>query len=170
MYRLSLLLAIIFLGCSSENLPNNIRTNKLLSELEFEVRDSIFGEFSTANGNFYTNDTSYLWYSVDSTELNVCDCPIENDTLKIIIGHSSIFDGIYTTYQIAKDRFDNRILSSFCTTEYYSPTDNSKITLNTRKFKVGDTLIGTFKSFGLASTIDSTKYMNFEGKFRCIIH
>jgi hypothetical protein len=169
MYRLSLLLATIILGCSSENLPNKITTNKLLSEVDFEVTESIFGDFSTANGTFYTNDTSHFWFSGDSTKLNLCDCSIEKETLKIVIGHNSIFEGIYTTFQISNDRFNNKILSSSCTYESYSPTYNSNLILNTLEFKVGDTLIGKFNSSGLTSTVDSANFMNFGGKFRCII-
>lgn len=158
---------LIIFSCSSESVTSNIRIDENLSELEHEETISTLNESSIVKGIFYTEDTTSLWYSRDSTRLNLCYCSMEDDSLEIIVGYSTIFNGVYTTLKISEGRYTSRILRSFCTDESYTLTQTSQLTLNSLNYKIGSTLIGEFTS--LESRVGSTENMNFEGKFQCVI-
>lgn len=163
-----LFVTFIIASCTSKNLPGDITADSSLSELQFNEDDKS-DDFSIVEGNFFTNDSTNFWYAIDSSKLNVCACLLENDTLQIIIGHITVFEGIYSTFQISNEHFLNRILDSGCTDDSYSSTINSELALNMLNFNMGDTLFGQFKSTGFASKVDTTKLQNFNGKFRCLV-
>ena len=169
MLRLIPFLILAFSGCTTKSPKHKITVNEGLEKPDIMAIDSLFSDTSIIDGFLVTDDSTSLWYSNSGTRLNYCECLLERDSLRVIVGVNAIFDGVFSEFRIKDGYFNSSTSISSCLEGQYKPSISSELSLNSYEYIVGDTVIGEFKNSGFVSEIDLTKRMKLEGKFQCII-